>query len=445
MVGKFGFLLPTRDRFHPNLKRRVAMKIKGIEECRICGNSDLIPILDLGVQTLSGRFPSEGEPDPPKAPLELVKCNNTGNSKACGLLQLKHSVPLEQMYLHDYGYRSGINQTMRTHLKGIVQRIQEILSLHKGDVVLDIGSNDGTLLRYYETPGLRKIGIDLAGEQFLQYYTGDIELISDYFNSSNFYSVCPKTQTKVITSIAMFYDLEAPMNFVKDIKEILHEDGIWVLEQGYMPKMLEKNLFDTICHEHLEYYSLNQIDWMIKSNDLRIFDIEFNTINGGSFRLYVSHKNSTFKSNHRKIDEVFSDEEKLKLDSEEPYCEFRKRIFCIKDKLYSLVTTEKEKGKSIYIYGASTKGNVLLQFCNIDHTLITAAADRNPDKWGRRTPGTNIPIISEAEARKAKPDYFLVLPWHFREEFVKREVRFLALGGKLIFPLPEIEVISYKT
>lgn len=382
---------------------------------------------------------------PPKAPLELVKCNNTENSNACGLLQLKHSVPPEEMYLHNYGYRSGINQTMRMHLKGIVERIQEILRVHKGDVVLDIGSNDATLLRYYETPGLRKIGIDLAGEQFLQYYTEDIELISDYFNSSNYFSVSPNEQAKAITSIAMFYDLEAPMNFVEDIKEILHQDGIWVLEQGYMPKMLEKNLFDTICHEHLEYYSLNQIDWIVKSNDLRIFDIEFNTINGGSFRLYVSHKNSAFKSNHKKIDQAFSNEEKLKLDSEQPYKEFRKRTFRTKDKLYNFLTTEKGKGKSIYIYGASTKGNVLLQFCNIDHTLITAAADRNPEKWGRRTPGTNIPIISEEEARKAKPDYFLVLPWHFREEFVKREANFLASGGKFIFPLPEIEIIGYKT
>lgn len=421
------------------------MKIKEIEKCRICGNPDLIPILDLGVQALSGRFPSEGETDPPKAPLELVKCNNTQSFNACGLLQLKHSVPPEQMYLHNYGYRSGVNQTMRMHLKGIVERVREIVKIHKGDVILDIGSNDGTLLRYYETAGLRKIGIDLAGEQFLQYYTEGIELISDYFNSSNYYSVCPKTQAKVITSIAMFYDLETPMNFVKDIKKILHQDGIWVLEQGYMPKMLEKNLFDTICHEHLEYYSLNQIDWMVKSNDLRIFDVEFNSINGGSFRLYVSHKNCAFKSNHRKINQVFSNEEKLKLNFERPYKKFRKRIFRIKDKLYSFLMTEKRKGKSIYIYGASTKGNVLLQFCNIDHTLITAAADRNPEKWGRRTPGTNIPIISEEEARKAKPDYFLVLPWHFREEFIKRETRFLASGGKLIFPLPEIEVIGYKT
>jgi 2-polyprenyl-3-methyl-5-hydroxy-6-metoxy-1,4-benzoquinol methylase len=414
------------------------MKIKEIKKCRVCGNPELIPILNLGVQALSGRFPSEDEPDPPKAPLELVKCNNTKKSNACGLLQLKHSVSSEELYLHTYGYRSGINLTMRLHLKGIVQHVEELVDFHAGDVVLDIGSNDATLLKYYKTPGLRKIGIDPTGEQFLEYYTEDIELISDFFNLSNYSSVSLDKQAKVITSIAMFYDLPAPMSFVEDIKKVLHPDGIWVLEQSYMPTMLKMNSFDTVCHEHLEYYSLKQIDWMLRKNDLRIFDVEFNDINGGSFRIYACHNNSVFKSDQKKINQVFSNEENLKLDSEQPYKEFNERVLRIKDDLYNFLSTEKAKGKSIYIYGASTKGNVLLQFCSIDRILITAAADRNPEKWGRRTPITNIPIISEEEARKAKPDYFLVLPWHFRQEFIEREADFLASGGKFIFPLPEV-------
>ena len=417
------------------------MKINKIEKCRICGNPDLIPILNLGVQALSGRFPSENEPDPPKAPLELVKCNDTKSSDYCGLLQLKHSVSPEELYLYKYGYRSGINQTMQLHLKGTVQRVEEIVDLRAGDVVIDIGSNDATLLKYYKTQGLRRIGIDPTGEQFLEYYTEDIELISDFFNLSNYSSATSDKQAKVITSIAMFYDLPAPTSFVEDIKKVLHPDGIWVLEQSYMPTMLKMNSFDTVCHEHLEYYSLMQIDWMLRRSDLRIFDVEFNDINGGSFRIYACHNDSVFQSNQKKINQVFSNEENLKLDSELPYKEFKERVLRIKDDLYNFLTTEKAKGKSIYIYGASTKGNVLLQFCNIDHTLITAAADRNPEKWGCRTPITNIPIISEEEARKAKPDYFLVLPWHFRQEFIKREADFLASGGKFIFPLPEIEIV----
>lgn len=417
------------------------MKVKEIKKCRICGNHDLIPILSLGVQVLAGRFPSADEPDPPRAPLELVKCNNAINSDACGLLQLKHSVPPEEMYLHEYGYRSGINQTMRSHLKGIVRRVQEIVELHPANVVLDIGSNDATLLKCYETPGLRKIGIDPTGTQFREFYTEDIELVSDYFNSSNYFSVSPDKQAKVITSIAMFYDLETPTKFIEDIKRILQADGIWVLEQIYMPTMLRMNSFDTVCHEHLEYYSLKQIDWMLQKNDMRILDVEFNDINGGSFRVYACHANSLLKSTRDRINSIFSSEEKIGLDSELLYKEFKDRVFRIKKKLYAFLTTEKAKNKSTFLYGASTKGNVLLQFCNIDHTLVSAAADRNPEKWGRRTPGTNIPIISEDEARKARPDYFLVLPWHFKKEFIEREADFLASGGKFIFPLPEIEII----
>ncbi|PWB52461.1 MAG: hypothetical protein C3F06_07855 [Candidatus Methanoperedenaceae archaeon] len=417
------------------------IKIKEINTCRICGNPELIPVLNLGVQALSGRFPSKDEPDPPDAPLELVKCN-TNSSGACGLLQLKHTVSPEEMYQQSYGYRSGINQTMRSHLKGIVQRISKIVLLNKGDVVLDIGSNDATLLKCYEVEGLRKIGIDPTGKQFSEYYTEDIELVSDYFNSSNFKLVSPDTQAKVITSISMFYDLEAPMDFVKDIRQILHPDGIWVMEQSYMPTMLEMNSFDTLCHEHLEYYSLKQIDWMMRNNDLRILDVEFNDINGGSFRIYVCHSNSILKSNQNNIKKVLLKEEKLKLDSERPYRDFKNRVFRIRDELYGLIKNEKEKGKMIYIYGASTKGNTLLQFCSLDHTLITAAADRNSEKWGCRTPRTAIPIISEEDARKARPDYFLVLPWHFRKEFIQRESDFLASGGKFIFPLPEIEIVN---
>lgn len=417
------------------------MEIKEIQECRICRNRNLITVLDLGLQALSGRFPTAEEPDLPKAPLVLVKCNQAVGHTACGLLQLKHSTPPEEMYFHGYGYRSGINQTMTNHLKGIVHQVQEMVDLHAGDVVLDIGSNDATLLKSYDIPGLQKVGIDPTGEQFSEHYTEDIELISNFFSSSIYHSAFPGKPAKVITSIAMFYDLETPVNFIKDIKEILAIDGIWILEQSYMPTMLKMNSFDTVCHEHLEYYSLRQIEWMFSKNDMRIFDVDFNDINGGSFRIYAGHASSVFESVREKIDTILSSEETLGLDSEYPYKEFTERVFRVRNDLYNFLTTEKARGKSIYIYGASTKGNVLLQFCNIDQSLISAAADRNPAKWGCRTPGTNIPIISEEEARKAKPDYFLVLPWHFRQEFLEREANYLASGGKFVFPLPEIEII----
>ena len=330
---------------------------------------------------------------------------------------------------------------MQDHLQSIVQRVQEIVALQSGDVVLDIGSNDATLLKCYQIPGLQRIGIDPTGEQFAQYYSEDIKLISDFFNAANYRRVFPDKLAKVITSIAMFYDLEKPLDFVKDITKILHPEGVWVLEQSYMPTMLAKNSFDTVCHEHLEYYSLKQIDWILKRNGLRILDVELNDIYGGSFRVYACHRKSALKSNQTVIDSVFLDEKKLKLNSMMPYNEFKNRVLDIKDNLYRFLTAEKSKGKSIYLYGASTKGNVLLQFCHIDRTIITAAAERNKEKWGRRTPATHIPIISEEDARKARPDYFLVLPWHFKDEFLAREKEYLSSGGHFIFPLPEIEIV----
>lgn len=420
------------------------MQTTAVERCRICGNPDLLPVIDLGVQALSGRFPAGGEPDPPEAPLQLVRCDSSREPGCCGLLQLKHSVPPAEMFQHSYGYRSGVNQTMRMHLKGMVQRIQDMVELRAGDVVLDIGSNDATLLKCYETRGLRRIGVDPAGEQFSEHYTGDTELVADYFSSSGYLSVSHRKPARVVTSIAMFYDLESPQGFVEDITRVLDRNGIWVFEQSYMPTMLRMNAFDTICHEHLEYYALRQVDWMLKKSGLRILDVEFNGINGGSFRVYACHAGSAMTSNQKRVDSILAEEQESNLDEGSPYEQFKDRVFRIRSDLRRLLTAESEKGKSIYVYGASTKGNVLLQYCGIGRDLVTAAADRSPEKWERRTPATGIPIISEEEARKANPDYFLVLPWHFRKEFIEREAEFLARGGKFIFPLPEIDVFSRR-
>jgi hypothetical protein len=390
---------------------------------------------------LSGRFPRKDDPDPPRAPLVLVKCNNSKNPDACGLVQLKHSVPPLEMYTCGYGYRSGLNKTMSDHLADISSKVQKVVHLEKDDIVLDIGSNDGTLLKSYSRNDIQRIGMDPGGEQYKKYYPDNIHLVSDFFTAAHFKSVFPQKKAKIITSIAMFYDLENPMEFVENIRQILHNDGVWVLEQSYLPTMLEMNAFDTICHEHLEYYAFHQIDWMLRRNNLKVIDIEFNSINGGSFKLYVTHVDSALSLVTVAPDKVVKAEQNLKLDTEKPYREFCTRIEMIKSNLNTLIRTEKAKGKKIFVYGASTKGNVLLQYFNIDSSVITAAADRNPEKWGSRTPGTNIPIISEEKARKMKPDYFLVLPWHFKNEFVERESLFLKDGGKFIFPLPKVEIV----
>ncbi|MEK6899480.1 MAG: GDP-mannose 4,6-dehydratase, partial [Nanoarchaeota archaeon] len=416
------------------------MKIEGIEKCRICGNSDLVPIIDLGEHALTGRFPAKHEADPPKAPMALVKCNDSSSSEACGLLQLKHNIDAEELYFHDYGYRSGLNKTMIGHLTKMVRDIESEVSLNAGDVVLDIGSNDATLLKAYKQK-LEKIGIDPTGTQFKKFYTEDIKLVPDFFNKNNFDKVSEK-KAKVITSISMFYDLPDPRAFMRDVRDCLDSEGLWIFEQSYMPTMLSTNSFDTICHEHLEYYALKQIQWMAEREGLRIVDVSFNDTNGGSFRIMVCHKNAHFVSRTDKVQSILAKEQALGLHTTKPYHEFKDRVEEIKNKLVEFLTSEKKKGKSIYIYGASTKGNTLLQYFGLDTKVFTAAAERNPDKFGKRTPLTNIPIVSEKEARDAKPDYFLVLPWHFKDEFLTREKEFLDNGGGFVFPLPEFEVVK---
>jgi len=370
----------------------------------------------------------------------LVRCDDEKNSDACGLLQLKHRVNPDELYQHDYGYYSGITQTMVDHLQGIVDQIIKRNILEKGDIVLDIGSNDATMLKMYSND-YKRVGIDPTGEQFKEYYTEGLRLLGDYFTKTNYDKILDN-KAKIITSIAMFYDLPDPTGFMRDIKECLHENGIWVFEQSYMPSMIETKSMDTICHEHLEYYSLKAIQYMMNKVGMKIIDLEFNNSNGGSFRVTATHKNNPIEQKID-IDKILLKEKNVfKLNTSATYEEFMKNSETVKKEITKFLTEEKKKGKSIYIYGASTKGNTLLQYCGIGKDLITAAAERNPEKYGRRTPGTNIPIISEKEARAAKPDYFIVLPWHFKNEIIKREKDYLLSGGKLIFPLPTFEIIS---
>lgn len=421
------------------------MKVTEIKKCRICGNDKLITIMDLGEQELSGKFPKCNEADPPRAPLTLVKCDDINNPDACGLVQLKHSSEPEEMYVGGYGYLSGMNQTMTMHLKDVVERIERLVKLNPGDLVLDIGSNDGTLLKSYTVNKIKRIGIDPGGEQYRQYYPPEIDLITDFFPTTALKTFYSNQKAKVITSIAMFYDLERPMDFVKNIKEHLHTNGIWVLEQSYLPSMLESNAFDTICHEHLEYYALKQIEWMLNKNDLKVIHVETNLVNGGSFKVYVAHAGAIYPIEKDTINNMRNYETSLNLDTQEPYKSFKNRVDTIKSDLTTFLKQEKENGKIIYAYGASTKGNVLLNYFKLDKTIITAAAEKNDKKWGCMTPGTHIPIISEESARKALPDYLLVLPWHFKDEFIQREGNYLQEGGKFIFPLPSFIVVDKNT
>jgi 2-polyprenyl-3-methyl-5-hydroxy-6-metoxy-1,4-benzoquinol methylase len=413
------------------------------KSCRICGSKVLTPVINLGDQYLQGSFVKPGKELPPmrKIPLSLVRCDPMKDENACGLLQMEHTVPPEVLY-SAYWYRSGTNDTMKNHLRGIAEEATSILKM-SGGTVLDIGCNDGTLFNYYPK-GFCKFGVDpsdVAQEIDERVAT----VIQDIFPSDELLNCLQETKVDIITSIAMFYDLEDPVAFAKGIKNILAPEGIWIFETSYMPMMLKMTSYDTICHEHLEFYSLAVIEYILKKSGMKVFNVMLNDINGGSLRCYATHTtNFKYKDEQhlQNIRVMHQNEFDLELDTDKPYKNFQDRINVHRKKLIALLKKLKREGKKIHLYGASTKGNTILQWCGIDNSIIDYAAERSSEKYGAHTIGTDIPIISEAESRAMNPDYYLVLPWHFKDEFITREREILERGTQLIFPLPEIEIVS---
>ena len=409
---------------------------KKIEKCRICGNTHLERVLDLGEQMLTGVFPREKGAEVTVGPLHLVKC--AGSDEACGLLQMEHSYDLGEMYGENYGYRSGLNVSMVAHLHNKVNRILSLVELHKGDLVIDIGSNDSTTLQAYPSSGPVLVGVDPTGVKFHSYYPPHIQLIPDFFSSALVKARFPGQKAKVVTSFSMFYDLEDPIGFMRQVYDVLADDGIWVFEQSYMPTMLDTNSYDTVCHEHLEFYALRQIKWMADRVGFKILDVEFNDINGGSFSVTVakSHGDTTVVPSVQKI---LDDERAKGLDSLVPYQTFAERVVQTKRDLLKFIETARTEGKSVAVLGASTKGNVLLQYCGLTTNEIEFVGEVNPEKFGCYTPGTWIPIIPEQELLAKKPDYMIVLPWHFKQFFVTNK-KFSNMS--LVFPLPNLEVVK---
>jgi GDP-D-mannose dehydratase len=406
------------------------------KECRICKNSQLIDVINLGDQVITSRFPLYGDFTTPTTPIVLSLCSN------CSLVQLKYSTNASELYEHEYGYRSGISNTMRDHLKSYQEEILSKIHLNPGDTIVDIGSNDSTMLQYYDK-SLKRIGVDPTGKQFKQYY-GDVELIPTYFTYDNFTNVYNNIKPKIISSISMFYDLPDPVQFAKDIYNILDDDGIWTCEQSYIITMLRRNSVDTICHEHLEYYSLTAVKLIADLANFKIIDIKFNECNGGSFRIYFAKKPSTaFVETSELISKILEDEANYGIKNAQLYRDFINN--CDKEvlKLKKFIDTVNSSDQKMYIYGASTKGNCLLQYANIDENKIKYAVERNLSKIGKMT-STGIGIISEETMRSNPPEYLLVLPWHFRDEIIKREDDYLEKGGQLVFPFPNFEIYSKK-
>jgi hypothetical protein len=410
--------------------------MKKLSNCRISGNHDLLEVLSLGVQELTGVFPKERDASVTRGPLQLVW------SPESQLLQLGHSYDAAEMYGDNYGYRSGLNQSMVTHLTNKINILERKYGLAIGDAVVDIGSNDATTLKAYKSSGIRRYGVDPTGAKFRQFYPDDIRLIVDFFPTETLRRELGSHKAKIVTSIAMFYDLEDPIAFARSVADLLTKDGVWHLEQSYMPSMIRMNSYDTICHEHLEYYSLHSIKYVMDRAGLRILDVQMNGVNGGSFAVTVCHADSNLKASDRVTNWLLEQEIKMGFDTPAPFRAFEARVYEHRKALRTLIDTLNADGKKVLGYGASTKGNVVLQFCGFTPRDLLCIAEVNPDKFGAYTPGTGIAIVSSEDAAAMRPDYYLVLPWHFRDGIIRREQEFIAGGGKLIFPFPEIEIVG---
>lgn len=412
--------------------------VRAIQGCRICGNPRLSPLLDLGLQALTGVFPAFPDSPVTVGPLQLVRCAGDW-PEACGLVQLAHSYDLGEMYGDNYGYRSGLNPAMVRHLHAKVAKVMNRLPLMPGDLVIDVGSNDGTTLSAYPE-SLQRVGIDPTAAKFAHYYPEGARSVADFFDAGVLARNGIGGKAKVVTSFSMFYDLEAPLQFMQAVFDCLDDDGVWVFEQSYLPSMLDMNSYDTICHEHLEYYALHQVKWMADRIGFVLVDVEFNDVNGGSFSVTASKSSQACEA--PMVAQVLADEQGLGLHSDAPYCEFKRRVDATREDLLAFLHKARLDGKRVAALGASTKGNVLLQYCGLDAEDIEVVAEVNAEKFGRYTPGTLLPIRAQEEVLAGGPDYLLVLPWHFREFFIAS--RKLS-AHTLVFPLPRLEVVPPRS
>lgn len=381
----------------------------------------------MGDQYLA-EFRDKGIPEKAYS-VNMVMC------KDCTLVQLEQSTPQELLYTDNYGYYSGINNTIKADLKDVVNSAMGMVELLENDVVVDIGSNDGTLLKNYPSE-LARIGFDPVSK-FAEFYKDQDNLlfINDYFNYEALVKAYKEQgvnrKAKIVTAISCFYDLENPNKFIADVVKILHPQGVFVIEQNYLATMLENVAFDNIVHEHIEYYTLKSLEHLLHRHFLKVVDVRVNGINGGAFRTYIRHMDN--------VEKMRIIEKKMKLDNQFTYMLFGMQVKQIAKQVHDFVNKVVKEGKTVYVYGASTRGNSLLQACGLDNKLIKAAVERNPVKYGKRFLG--IPIISEKQARKDKPDYMLVAPWFFLPEFLEREKEYLKNGGHFIVPLPKFEII----
>lgn len=424
----------------------MSQTFKTISKCKICGSSDLTDVIQLAPQHLSATFVKTNDGldiAKIKVPMTLTLCDKSKNAKNCGHLQMREEVNPDLLY-RQYFYRSATNDMMRADLKNVIEDVTSKAKPQANDIVIDIGANDCTTLQFYPET-LTRVGYEPAQNIDWSGVPKSIKIINDYFNAAAFEKTFPGKKAKAVTCNAMFYDLSDPNTFVKDVKKILADDGVWSIQLSYLPLMIENMNFYDICHEHLSYYSLATLQRLMEQNGLFIFAASENHVNGGSLRAFVTHdKNKSFMTPAFAADlKKFADRETaMKLESAETYKAFDKKMNELATKVRGYIETEIKNGRRVVGLGASTKGNVLLQFFGITKNHFAAISERNTDKVGLRTLGTDFELVSEEAARDMRPSCMLVLPWYFKDEIVKREQAYIKGGGKLLMPMPYAHLVT---
>ena len=406
-------------------------------QCINCKSKNLKKIVNLGKQVISSLFYRKQKNNLKLYPLDLYEC------KKCNLVQLSKLAPLNNMYGNTYGYRTSLSPLMVDHMR---QKFETILNKrivkNKKNRILDIGCNDGTFLNFFSRGGYKELyGIDPSAEKFKNYHSKDIKLEINFFSKKAVEKKFGRIKFNLVTSFAMFYDVSNPNSFCKDINSLLDKDGIWILELSYWPMLIENLTYDQICHEHIAYYSLNVFKKIANKNNLKILDFKFNEINGGSIEITCSKKNSKYEAKNEKIKDLLKYESNVK---KKTYENLNTRIENTKKSLTEFLLLVKKSNKKIIGYGASTKGNIVLNQIEANNKILPFIADANHEKINKFTPGTNIKIISKEKMRKMKPDYLLVLIWSFRKEVIKQEIDYIRNGGKLVFHLPILHIVDKK-
>lgn len=416
------------------------MEEKRIKSCRVCGNEELISCIDIGKQYLSSIFPKNlnYRDELKKSPLEIVQCLKT-NDNQCGSLQLAYDYDLSEMYKH-YPYTSSSNTSMKKVLEDVANSGKALNNLNPGDTVLDIGCNDGTLFNFFKNEDVNLVGIDPAQNIESVVKSDRLTMLKDYFTAENFNKVS-KDKAKLAFGIAMFYHLHNPVGFCKDVEAILDDNGIAIIQMAYLPAMIKTNMYDNIVHEHAGYYGTQHMKWILERAGLEPFDVELNDVYGGSFRVFAKKKGNTNFKPTKRLQNTLEEELKDGIFKTSTYSGFMSRINKTREDLSNLIEKIKDEGKNIWIYGASTKGNTIMQFCNLSSESIEAAADSNSFKFGKYMIGSDIPIVDENKMRQEKPNYLLALPYSFVDAFKKREKELVESGTKFIVPLPEVKIV----